>query len=101
MPIAAPRNASARARPCDGLGGVDCGGGTTTTGGVRGADVADSVEPVLTAAEVSTVPLPTNGSQPGGGRCAVDSIRFITCRAVQFGNRARISAASPLTIGAA
>jgi hypothetical protein len=64
-------------------------------------EVVAGVESVLTATRASTVPFPINGSHPAGGRCAVDSIRCITCRAVNAGNRARISAASPLTTGAA
>ena len=39
----------------------------TATGGARGAEVVAGVESVLTAARASTVPLPTNGSQPAGG----------------------------------
>ena len=49
----------------------------------------------------STVPLPTAGSQPAEGPCAVSSMRCMTCRAVSSGARDRSRATIPLTTGAA
>jgi hypothetical protein len=72
------------------------------TGAELGVEVlAAGAESVLTAARASTVPWPTSASHPADGWCAVDSMRCITCLAVKAGNRARISAATPVTTGAA
>ena len=56
-----------------------------------GADVPSP----LTAASASTTPCPTTGSHPAAGRCAVSSMRRMTCRAVNSGDRDRTNATMP------
>src|SRR5271167_471113 len=94
----APRKAVARPEESGGRG---VGGELSGTGFGGLAVLPGGFASVLTAAKTSTAPLPTNGFHPPGGWWAVDSIRCMTCRAFSVGNRARISAASPLTNGAA
>src|ERR1700760_104703 len=91
----APPNAKRRAVGAAGV--VVVGGeiGLSLGGDGAGSTVIGvlAVSP-LTAANASTRPYPTYGSQPAAGRCAVSLMRCITCRAVSCGERDRTSATS-------
>src|SRR6476646_11306906 len=93
---AAPPTANRWAPPSVGVAsGYDTGRERVT------AEIGAVVASPLTAANASTTPCPTTGSHAVAGRCAVSSMRRMTCRAVHSGDRDRTSATMPLTTGAA